>query len=97
MVAEDMEAELPLGTIGAGTFSNQRLIADAMKGVAAEVSLRGCDEPERFETYVVETPQGEPGQRYWHELWLVYGCDDEISIDIRFQETGLHSALWVID
>ncbi|MGY3942087.1 hypothetical protein [Aeromonas tecta] len=79
-----------------GTLANQKLIRDAMVGVAAWVAAKGCQAPERFVPAVLQLPQGEPGSRYWQERWTVIGCGAEYPVVIDFRETGLESAMWTI-
>lgn len=79
-----------------GTLANQKLIQDAMVGVASWVATKGCEAPERFVPAVLQLPKGEPGSRYWQERWTVTGCGTEYPVVIDFRETGLESAMWTI-
>ncbi|WP_332399262.1 hypothetical protein [Vibrio metschnikovii] len=88
---------LPDGVIQEGSLANQQLINDTMYGVVAKVVSLGCEKPEQFSAYIKEMPSGAVGVRVWRELWIVEGCADEYQIKIRFNETGLESASWIIE
>lgn len=77
--------KLPEGAIKAGSLSNQKLIKDAMLGVAGKVAILGCDKPEGFKPYVLAMPQGKKGLEYWEELWVVKGCKTTYPVKIKFQ------------
>lgn len=90
------EAPEPAAPVQEGTLANQKLIQDAMVGVAAWVATKGCQAPERFVPAVLQLPQGDPGSRYWQERWTVIGCGAEYPVVIDFRETGPESAMWTI-
>ncbi|WP_286997684.1 MULTISPECIES: hypothetical protein [Shewanella] len=79
-----------------GTLANETLLRDAMPGVAAEVARRGCEVPEQFFAFVLAMPKGKVGERYWHERWIVEGCEREYPVDIEFREDGVNAAYWTI-
>ena len=84
------------GAIQKGSLSNQKLISDAMLGVAVKVSQRGCKNPKTFDPYVSQLPKGEVGSRAWQEIWVVSGCDREYPVIIDFEEDGASAAIWII-
>jgi len=88
--------QAPKGAIRKGSLSNQKLISDAMLGVAVNVSQRGCETPRNFVPYVSRLPEGEVGSRTWQEIWVVYGCDRQYPVTIDFSENGANSANWTI-
>ncbi|AXE32573.1 hypothetical protein DK842_05185 [Chromobacterium phragmitis] len=89
-------ASPPPDALQTGTLANQKLIRDAMMGVAAEMGTRGCAKPEGVQPYVLAQPQGEPGSRFWREAWVVTGCGKEYPVRIEFREDGQESAYWTI-
>lgn len=88
---------LPEGVIQAGSLANERLIHDAMIGVAAKVAGQGCSSPENFTPYIMAMPVGDVGVRRWRELWVVKGCGHEYPIKLGFMESGLDAADWFVE
>lgn len=89
-------ASPPPGALQAGTLANQKLIRDAMVGVAAEMGIRGCAKPEGVQPYILAQPQGKPGSRFWRETWVVTGCGQAYPVRIEFREDGMDAANWSI-
>lgn len=79
-----------------GTLANEKLIYDAMVGVAARITTLGCSEPENFKPYVLKMPEGNLGSRVWFEQWVVTGCGETYPVTIRFNESGASAADWTV-
>lgn len=90
-------SNLPTGAIQKGTLSNQKLIMDTMVGVAGKLGSLSCKEKFTFEPYVMSLPQGNIGSRVWRELWVVKACGTEHPMYIKFNESGLNAADYVVE
>ena len=88
---------IPAGTISEGSLTNEKLMMDAMIGVAQKVGASGCVEPENFRPYIISMPEGKIGERSWSEHWVVQGCGKEFPVKIKFTEDGLDGANWIIN
>src|SRR5262245_59730807 len=89
-------ASLPSGTIKKGTLANQKLVQDAMVGVAGKSGTLGCTRIDSYEQYVVALPSGAPGSRIWQERWIVTCGGKTHPIDIVFSEAGMNAANYSI-
>lgn len=88
--------DLPEGVLQEGSLTNEKLMSDAMVGVASKVAVKGCASPETFLPYVTRMPEGPRGKQVWAEKWVVSGCDREFPIDVEFREDGPNAASWVV-
>ena len=87
---------LPPGVLQKGSLANQQLIQDAMRGVVGKAATLGCASIDSYEPYVLAMPQGTPGARVWRERWVVSCSGKTYPINIRFSESGMGSADYVI-
>jgi len=87
---------LPSGVLQKGSLANQQLIRDTMLGVVGKAATLGCKKIDSYEPYVVAMPQGMPGSRVWRERWLVNCSGKTYPIDIRFNESGMGAADYII-
>ena len=80
-----------------GSFANSQLIQDTLYGVVGKAATLGCQKIDAYKPYIVEMPDGEPGSRAWRERWMVTCQGTDYPIDIRFKETGLDAADYLIE
>lgn len=94
--APSEQKSLTAGTLQKGSLANQKLIQDAMVGVAGKAGTLGCTRIDSYEPYVVAMPSGVVGSRAWQERWIV-SCQGKVHpINIDFREAGVSAANYTI-
>jgi hypothetical protein len=95
-VAPSQQKSLTAGALQKGSLANQKLIQDALVGVAGKAGTLGCARMDSFEPYVVAMPTGVVGSRAWQERWIVSCQGKTYPITIDFREAGVSAANYTI-